>query len=336
MHIFIFSAYGGEYMNHKEIAENAIKQYNINVCSMDFIAQSGSTIYKVKSASGDDYCLRLYASVNNALGEEWTSRQSINSMLQWTHALSKDKPNITIPCPVLNASNELITNIDGMLCTVENWLEGEQKPYFVTEQDAANVGILLAHLHEHASSWKIPKNFQRPSFDSNCINETLAALEKTSLDFSKDCINALKLGANKVIELLNTYERTSKTWGIIHADIIPPNLLYYENEIRPIDFGACGLGHFLWDIATTMPFVPLQYREILLNAYSTVFSLPDNYIELIEGFFIACRLQVLGFFINLPDAADWVPDEYEKLYQRELGRYLRGESFLYQGTPYYA
>jgi hypothetical protein len=112
-------------MDYMEIAEKAMKKYPLAVETMDFIAQSGSTIYKVKDIYGIVYCLRLYASVNNALGTEWTNKKAINSMLQWMSALSKDTDMI-LPSPYTNSENELITDIDGVLCSLENWLDGEQ------------------------------------------------------------------------------------------------------------------------------------------------------------------------------------------------------------------
>ncbi|MFA7673337.1 MAG: phosphotransferase [Clostridia bacterium] len=205
----------------------------------------------------------------------------------------------------------------------------------MTEQDSEKVGILLARLHKHSSSWQLPDGFERPQFGSDCIMEILSALENTTLAFTNDCMEAINSEAEKAMYLLDTYERTNATWGIIHADIIPPNLLYYKDEIRPIDFSACGFGYFLWDIATTLPFVPIQFRKSLLDAYNKHFPLPENHIELIEGFFVACSLQVPGFFLNLPDATEWMPDEYEKFSQRELRRYIEGRSFLFEGKPSY-
>jgi len=321
---------------HQDIAARAIKEFPIKVASIEFVTQSGSTVYKVSDCDGNQFCLRLYASVDGVLGEEWTGEKAILSMLQWMDVLSVDLPDIVIPKPYLNVHGEFLTKAEGIFCSVESWLDGEKKPYFMTETDVRKVGVLLAKLHRHTANWMVSAGFERPCFDSRCIDDTLIGLQKTTLCFSNHCVAALKEGAERTKRLVDSFEKTKDTWGIIHADIIPPNLLYHCDELRPIDFGACGFGHYVWDIATTMPFVPLHLRKALIDAYAAVYPLPDDYIQVIEGFFIACRLQVLGFFLHLPDATMWVPDEYEKFAQRELASYLEGRTFLFEGTPYYA
>ncbi|MEK4324654.1 phosphotransferase [Paenibacillus sp. FSL R7-0312] len=90
---------------------------------------------------------------------------------------------------------------------------------------------------------------------------------------------------------MNSIERTTSNWGMIHADLIPNNLLFYEQEVRPIDFGACGFGYYLFDLGWTFSYIHPSFREQLLQSYSMHHPLPDNYIERLEGLFIAAHLR---------------------------------------------
>ncbi|CAG5080753.1 Putative uncharacterized protein [Thermobacillus xylanilyticus] len=77
------------------------------------------------------------------------------------------------------------------------------------------------------------------------------------------------------------------------------------------------------------------FRERLLHAYSRYRPLPDRHVELLEGFYIASQLDTMSFWLGLPDWTEWLPDHIRKLAGREAAAYLREESFLFGGTPYW-
>ena len=124
-------------------------------------------------------------------------------------------------------------------------------------------------------------------------------------------------------------------WGMIHADLIPSNFVFHGKEARPIDFGACGLGYYFTDIGWTFSYIHPSLRAPLLKSYSQFRSLPDNYVELLEGFFIAGQLETMNFWLGLPDWQEWLPGHIEKLANREIKAYMSNESFLFSGRPYW-
>lgn len=73
---------------------------------------------------------------------------------------------------------------------------------------------------------------------------------------------------------------------MIHADLIPSNLVFLGKEVRPIDFGACGFGYYLGDLGWTFSYIHPAFRERLLQSYAQFYPLPDNYVELLEGFLL--------------------------------------------------
>lgn len=102
--------------------------------------------------------------------------------------------------------------------------------------------------------------------------------------------------------MMNTIEKTQNNWGMIHADLIPSNFVFYNRESQPIDFGACGFGYYLFD----------------LESYSYYFMPPQSHVEPLEGFFVNAQLETMNFWLGLPDAIEWLPTHIEKLASREL------------------
>lgn len=217
------------------------------------------------------------------------------------------------------------------------WVEGAQKPFIPTIEDARAVGEMIGKLHRQSSTWQTPGSFERPAFDGSRILQSLNMLKEranTGLLDAGDTELLLHAG-ERVINLMNSIERTTSNCGMIHADLIPNNLLFYEQEVRPIDFGACGFGYYLFDLGWTFSYIHPSFREQLLQSYSMHHPLPDNYIERLEGLFIAAQLETMNFWLGLPDSQEWLPEHIGKLASREIYAYVNNESFLFGGVPHW-
>ncbi|OKP92667.1 phosphotransferase enzyme family protein [Paenibacillus sp. P32E] len=318
------------------IAKEALSNYSITCKSIDFIAQSGNTIYKITDLDNNSYSLRLHISKGDALESFWSKPEVIHSEMIWLHALALDT-DLTLPSPYKNTCGEFITNVNNTSCTLLQWVEGEQKPFILTIDDAKYIGEMTGKLHRQASNWQIPSLFERPVFDSSRILQSLGKLRERAnagLLHTSDT-ELLQIAGEQVITMMNSMERTSGNWGMIHADLIPSNIVFHENEARPIDFGACGFGYYLVDLGWTFSYIHPSFREQLLKSYSKYHSLPDNYIELLEGFFVAAQLETMNFWLGLPDSQDWLPNHISKLASREINAYVNNESFLFTGVPYW-
>lgn len=321
---------------HLSIAMNALTSYSITCKSIEFIAQSGNTIYKVTDPDNNSYSLRLHLSKGDALESFWSKPEVIRSEMVWLQALALET-DLTVPAPYKNNHGDFITKVKDITCTLLRWVEGEQKPFIPTVEDAAAIGEMTGKLHRQASNWSIPSVFERPSFDSSRILQSLDKLRERS---DAGMLNAdetalLQQAGQRVIAMMNTIERTSGNWGMIHADLIPNNLVFHGNEVRPIDFGACGFGYYLVDLGWTFSYIHPAFREQLLQSYSQYYPLPDNFIELLEGFIIAAQLETMNFWLGLPDWQEWLPDHVGKLAGREINAYMNGQSFLFSGRPYW-
>lgn len=325
--------------NHLNIAQEALNHYPITYKSIEFIGQSANTIYKITDLENNVYSLRVHRSKSETLESIWTDQKVIRSEMVWLHALTLET-DVTLPSPLKNIHEEFITNVDNTKCTLVNWVEGEQKPFITTIEDAGYIGEMIGKLHRHSSQWNPTILFERPTFNSDRILNSLNKLDKlkeqAKIGFlHADDIELLVNAGQRIIAMMNSIARTANNWGMIHADLIPSNFVFQDQQCRPIDFGACGFGFYLFDLGWTFSYIHPALREHLLESYSMYSSLPENYVAQLEGFYIAAQLETMNFWLGLPDAHEWLPNHIHKLAQREVNAYLKNESFLFNGIPYW-
>jgi len=324
-----------EDMTH--IAEEALAQYPVAVRSVTFIARSANTIYQVEDSAGSRFCLRLHLSVSESLEDYWNTPEAIRSEMVWLEALGRE-PDLTAPSPVRNGRGEFVTFAKGGACTLLTWVDGEQRERVATAREAEAVGAMIGKLHRQSASWTVPDGFARPAFDDSRILQTLERLEEQTragrLPAEETAL--LRQAGLKAVAMMNALERSKGRWGLIHGDLNPGNIVFRGAEARPIDFGACGFGHYLFDLGWAMCHISPSLREHVLRSYAAYRELPEGHAGLLEGFYIASQLDTMSFWLGLPDWAEWLPDHIRKLAAREAAAYLRGEPFLFTGTPYWA
>lgn len=323
-------------MDNATIGKDALAQYDINVVSVSPIAQSGAAVFKVEDHCGSLYSLRVHIPKSSTLEKIWTSRDVLDSELVWLDALYRDT-SLAIPVPKRNQQGSYVTQVDEMNCTMLSWVVGEQKQYFTSKQELKSTAEMTAALHHQASKWQPPSSFVRPIFNSARVRLALDMLKQRALQGLLDAhdVQILTAAGEKAIALIDTLPKNNTTWGVLHGDLLPGNIVYVDGAANPIDFGACGYGFFLNDLAYTFYFIHPHARQQYIDWYGKHFPLPNDYVAQLEGFFIASRLKSMIYYLGLPDASDWLPTDVKKSASREFGRYADGESFLFTGTPFW-
>ncbi|MFC3746555.1 phosphotransferase enzyme family protein [Paenibacillus sp. GCM10012306] len=317
-------------------AASALQQYKIQVDSVQLVGQSANLIYKVTDIHKNNYSLRFHQSNSATMENIWSDTAVIASEMVWLEALAEGTDIIT-PKPYRNKQGQFITNVNGVSCTLISWVEGEQKPFVPTVEDAELVGDMIGKLHKQSAAWDVPASFTRPSFDQNRISQALEKIKALAANGTLDPADSAVLieAGNKAILMNDCLDRNRDSWGVIHADLIPSNFIFNNGEACPIDFGACGFGYFLGDLGWAFSYIHPAFRQSMIAAYAQHFPLPQDHITLLEGFFVATQLETMNFWLGLPDVMEWLPDHIGKLAQREFRHYIREESFLFTGTPYW-
>lgn len=323
-------------MDHAAIAHHALAQYDIHVVNVSAIAQSGASVFKIEDHRGLLYSLRIHLPKSSTLEKIWTRREVLDSELVWLDALNCDT-NLTLPVPQRNQHGSYVTQVDEVNCTMLRWVVGEQKQYFTNEQELKSTAEMTAALHHQASKWQPPSSFVRPTYDSARVRHALDLLKQREREGLLDTndVQILDAAGEKAITQLDTLPKNNMTWGLAHNDLLPGNIVYVDGVANPIDFGACGYGFFLNDLACTFCFIHPHTRQQYINWYGEHFPLPNDYVAQLEGFFIASQLTSMIHSLGLPDTNNWLPTHIQKSAAREFGRYAIGENFLFTGTPFW-
>jgi Ser/Thr protein kinase RdoA (MazF antagonist) len=175
--------------------------------------------------------------------------------------------------------------------------------------------VLAARLHNQSSRWRPPPGFTRQAWDvEGLVGERplwgrfweLAALSESE--------RALMIRArDRVRDELSALERSSRNYGLIHADFAPENLVVDGSHVRLIDFDDAGYGWHLFEIATTLYFhIGQPYFEAVeratLAGYRTERELSAADESLLPLFYTARGFTYLG----------WVHTRHETETAREL------------------
>jgi Ser/Thr protein kinase RdoA (MazF antagonist) len=187
----------------------------------------------------------------------------------------------------------------------------------------------MAAMHDQASAWQPPSDFQRHSLDADgFMGETpfwgrfwdipgLTAEQRDTLTEARVWIRAR----------LSEYGKDRGTYSMIHADLRSANVLVQDDRVFVIDFDDAGFGWHQYDLAATL----FDYatspnyeaiRDALLAGYQSRRSIPDEDLALLPMFLVVRMLAALGWLNDRPEV-----DLHEFLLAREgrLGSRRLGE-----------
>ena len=104
----------------------------------------------------------------------------------------------------------------------------------------------------------------------------------------------------RISEDLTAFGRTPDRFGLIHADLVPENILVDTDRVRIIDFDDAGFGWHLFDIATSLYFIRresfyTQARDALIAGYRQHRPLSDEHLRLLPLFLAARGTTYLGW-----------------------------------------
>ncbi|MEM1252811.1 MAG: phosphotransferase [Cyanobacteria bacterium P01_H01_bin.21] len=320
---------------YDDIAKFALDQYGLGQEQPSFLGHSESVTFRIQTQE-EKFLLRIHQPISNTNDDVWQKPEVIESELLWLDALHYDT-KLVVQKPIRNLQNRWITQVAGdrttetFYCSLLHWVEGEILQSERTLQQAHQLGVLMAQLHQHSQQWDTPQNFSRPTYDRNRFNASLAKLYPA---ISQELISAenyavLESAVNQVLEMMESLDHNQEVWGLIHADLHDGNYLSHGDEFRPIDFARCGFGYYLYDVASTLQYLSPAVRASFFEGYQTSQKLPENYIRIVEGFFIMAIIDVLSFHVSNPQEQQGVSDTVKDISKEHIPCYLRDESFLF-------
>lgn len=266
-----------------EVVIQALTRWGMTGADYTLAAERENRVFEV-THNGRKYALRLHR-------QGYRSDAELLSELDWMAALSSG--GLSIPKPVFTSAGTHLVQVDGIQVDVLTWLNGVPLSECLDHLQANErervfheLGSQLAKLHSVSDAWTPPPSFGRASWDTEGLvgdsplwdrfweNPKLTAKDRDLfLQFRKFALDSLNDEANQL------------DYGLIHADLVPGNVLYDNGALHLIDFDDGGWGYRLFDLATTL----LKHRDApdyaslksaLLNGYKTQRPIDDNGLDL--------------------------------------------------------
>jgi Ser/Thr protein kinase RdoA (MazF antagonist) len=105
---------------------------------------------------------------------------------------------------------------------------------------------------------------------------------------------------------LSALDKNSKHYGMIHADLHPPNVLVNGDELHAIDFDDAGFGWYIYDLAAALvDYVSGPHHRVfhdaLVAGYRAERNLEDEWLELLPMFYLVRALSALGWAHERPE-----------------------------------
>lgn len=318
---------------YERIAKTVLNQYALVDEKIQFLGHSENVTFFVETAT-EKFLLRIHQPISVSTDKQWQRPDIIESELLWLTALHRDI-DIVVQEPIQNQQGKWITQIiendtlNILYCSLLHWIDGNISETQRTSQQAYQLGLLMAQLHQHSSQWELPQNFVRPIYDQNRLNTALQTLYPAVSNglISIEHYKLLITATQKIKKVMRSLE-TVQNWGLIHADLHEGNYLFHNQQIRPIDFSRCGFGCYLYDIAQSIHHLIPEVRTSFFAGYQTIRNLPANYLRITEGFSIMASLEVFAFHVNNPQQHQWLSDTVQYVAQKHIPKYLEDKSFL--------
>jgi Ser/Thr protein kinase RdoA (MazF antagonist) len=314
----------GEFLEQMHaLALSALHEWDLAVAALSPIKVRENAVFRVDLADGARAVLRVHRS-------GYHSDEELDAEFVWMRALAA--AGISVPRVIrsrLGRDFEVISMPHGTRqIDVFEWIEGRQLGSVESgvQGDAATIaeqygmiGATAARMHNHAAQWRCPAGFRRHAWDAEgLVGEQplwgrfweLPALTAGQKDL-------LMRARAKIAGELAAYGTGPDRYGLIHADLVPENLLVEGDRVQVIDFDDAGFGWHLFELATSLYFITgdsiyAAAREALIRGYRGERELPEAALAWLPLFLAARGTTYLG----------WVHTRQDSQTARELTPFL--------------
>ncbi len=310
-------SYSGQVKRLKQLAESALLNYNFGNIRLVCLGHGENTTFKVEIFSDPSspafkkadvcYVLRIYRPGKQDFA-------SIYSELLWLRSL-REETDLSVSEPVAASDGSLIVKAEAAgvpearYCALFRWLPGKFLAAGLNAKAIQRVGIFLAQLHQYSQNFIPPKGFVRFQLndeDGLFGSFPLILPAKSELLGSQNNQAVLQTAAKKIREQMQCLKQTPEFFGLIHGDLNFNNCKFHQGEIQVFDFDDCGWGYYIYDLAVTLYYLRDRFdfqflREVLLESYQQIRSLPQLHVSCLDALIAARRLHLLRDLLQRQD-----------------------------------
>jgi Ser/Thr protein kinase RdoA (MazF antagonist) len=311
-------------------ARSVLSLYDLPVpVSVELVTFSENAVYRVDFEDRNAVAIRLHS-----LG--YHDKAAIESEVLWIAALRTNTSVITADVVRARTGDTVVTaehpGLPPRNAVVFEWLSGHEPSGSSLAEDFRLLGRTNALLHQHAVTWLRPQTFKRLVWN---LDGTIGATPhwgswRKGPHLDEDMTHVLEQAAATIKSRLSAYGQRSDRFGLIHADLRLSNLLADCDKVQVIDFDDCGLGWFMYDLASAVTFmeddpqVP-QLIDAWLDGYGENRSLSEEDVAEIPTFLMLRRLVILAWLGSRPgtELVEELGEGYTHGAVRAAERYLR-------------
>jgi Ser/Thr protein kinase RdoA (MazF antagonist) len=290
------------------LAQAALDRWDLDGAALAPIKVRENAVFRIDIRGGGRAVLRVHR-------PGYHSDSELESEFAWLSALESAGVQVPRIIPSKGGRNFEIVTAEGLdgprQIDVFEWIEGRQLGSIEAGLSGGSdsvadqyhqIGALAARMHNHAQDWRPPPAFRRHSWDAGgLVGERPFWGRFWDLDALSHAQRDLLLRVRGLIARdLADYGMHADRYGLIHADLVPENLLIDGSRVCVIDFDDAGFGWHLFELATSLYFITgdsiySAARDALIRGYRSERALCDAALERLPLFLAVRGTTYLGW-----------------------------------------
>lgn len=321
------------------IAKELLTSYSISTPIIQFIRHNENITFKITDGMNNkNYLLRIHKPSTGGLFGLQHTLEGIQSEIKILQELNH-KGLLPAQKPVSNKQGEYITKCNlsyfnqPCYATMLKWIDG--CTLTLREDNIKEItfalGQNLALFHSSLKGFKPSKDFIRPIYDINRIDQAIDELKycvEVNL-FSLEHYNVIKRVLLLVKDQMNEINKRENAFGIIHADFQPGNIVVNNGNPLLIDLGFCGFGYYYFDLGSAATIFPSELRQTFLQGYSSKSSFSFNALKYIEGQIFMDTFISYVLFMRDNERNEWIKHSALKICDTLCKDFLEGKEVFY-------
>jgi Ser/Thr protein kinase RdoA (MazF antagonist) len=309
-------------------AREALGHFPIDAVSIKPVSVSENVTFRVVDSKGVVYSLRLHRPGYNTLCE-------LESERLWSAALGKAGLFLQQALPTQEGGQfvqlDIPGNAESRYAGMTTWLAGNVLSDYLEDratpgeriQVFQEIGRLAARIHNQSTGWKAPDGFQRPILDTDGLLGEMPRWGRfwEHVELTRDEQSLLLEARARLRSVIRDYAEEPESFGLIHADLHPENIIVTGDSLGLIDFDDCAYGWYLYDLASAL----IEYCEAedyaalkhaLLEGYRGERPLASRDESMLSLFLLIRGMALIGWFHQRPEHSD--SDFFEEIKQLVL------------------
>jgi Ser/Thr protein kinase RdoA (MazF antagonist) len=295
-------------------ARQALTAFGITPADMRFVHLSENVTFKVTGAhDGSPLVLRLHRPWYHDIA-------ALRSERLWTRALRE--AGVDAPEPVQTLDGEDFVQVEvpatgeRRWAGLARWVDGElladvvarENDQTANQRHFAQLGAIIATLHDQAAGWMPPAGFKRHALDADGLlgpapfwgpfweHPILSPGERDVLVTTRDELH----------DVLTRYGKPARIFSLIHADLHPRNVVINGTHAAVIDFDDAAFGWHQYDLAVAL--IAYQhhadfpaFQAACIDGYRSVRAITDQDLALLPMFSLIRGMAQIGWYHQRPE-----------------------------------